>query len=50
MKPLRSVRARVIPRDKLTLSKRAEMYHIFQSYYDGVTWDQFQHDLSENDS
>lgn len=47
MKKREYVKARVVPVKQLGLGSRVQMYRIFQTYYDGATWDQFQHDLSE---
>lgn len=47
MKKVEFVKARVVPVRQLGLGSRVQMYRIFQTYYDGASWDQFQHDLSE---
>ncbi len=41
------VRARVVSIRELDLAKREKMYRLLQSYYHGVSWEQFQSDLTE---
>ena len=46
----RSLRAEVISRELLTPEDRHEMYDLFEAYFEGASFDQFNTDLSEKES
>ncbi len=48
MKPSpNKIKARLVPVDSISLAMQQCMYKIMETYYDGISFETFQHDLSE---